>query len=100
MEPSFDPTVFTKNRRRLLRDKVGRTLFEEEAFEADSRGLMSDEHFSMDGTLIEAAASIKGFRIRNAKCCDYGVPQTSGEDVEVDSRYGSRGALVEPLVGV
>ena len=59
MEPSFDVTVFTKNRRKLLRHKVGRKLFEEVAHEADQRGLMSDEHFSVDGTLIEAAASIR-----------------------------------------
>ena len=65
MEPSFDATVFTKNRRRLLRHKVGRTLFEEVAYEADRHGLMSDEYFSVDGTLIEAAASIKSFRRRN-----------------------------------
>ena len=65
MEPSFDPTVFTKNRRRLLRHNAGRTLFEEVAYEADRRGLMSDERFSVDGTLIEAAASIKSFRRRN-----------------------------------
>ncbi len=65
VEPSFDPTVLTKNRRRLLRHKVGRTLFAEVTYEADRRGLMSDEHFSVDGTLIEAAASIKIFRRRN-----------------------------------
>ena len=65
LEPSFDATVFTKNRRRLLRHKVGRKLFEEVAYEADRRGLMSDEHFSVDGTLIEAAASIKSFRRRD-----------------------------------
>ena len=62
MEPSFDATVFTKNRRRLLRHRVGRKLFEEVAYEADRRGLMSDERFSVDGTLIEAAASIRSFR--------------------------------------
>ena len=62
MEPSFDATVFTKNRRRLLRHRVGRKLFDEVA---DRRGLMSDEHFSVDGTLIEAAASIKSFRRRD-----------------------------------
>ncbi len=62
MESVFDPTVFTKNRRRILRHKIGWTLFEEVAYEADRRGLMSDEHFSVDGTLIEAAASIKSFR--------------------------------------
>ena len=65
MEPSFDATVFTKNRRRLLRHRVGRKLFEEVADEADRRGLMSDEHFSVDDTLIEAAASIKSFRRRD-----------------------------------
>ena len=48
-----------------MRHRVGRKLFEEVAYEADGRGLMSDEHFSMDGTLIEAAASIKSFRRRN-----------------------------------
>ena len=65
MEPSFDATVFTKNRRRLLRHKVGRKLFEVVAYEADHRGLMSDEHFSVDGTLIEVATSIKSFRRRD-----------------------------------
>ena len=65
LEPSFDATMFTKNRRRLLRNRVGRKLFEEVVYEADRRGLMSDEHFSVDGTLIEAAASIKSFRRRD-----------------------------------
>ena len=32
---------------------------------------MSDEHFSVDGTLIKVVASIKSFRRRTAKCCDY-----------------------------
>ena len=65
MEPSFDATAFTKNRRRLLRHKVGRKLLAEVAYEADRWGLMSDERFSVDGTLIEAAASIKSFRRRD-----------------------------------
>ena len=43
---------------------MGRKLFEEVAYEADRRGLMSDEHFSVDGPLIEAAASIRSFRRR------------------------------------
>ena len=57
--------MFPRNRGRLLRHRVKRKLFEEEAYEADRRGLMSDEHFSVDGTLIEAAASIKSFRRRD-----------------------------------
>ena len=54
MEPSFDATASTKNKRGLLRHKVGRNLFEEVAYEADRHGLMSDERFSVDGTLTEA----------------------------------------------
>ena len=64
MERSFDPTVFTKNRNRLLEHKTGQALFDEVVWEADRRGLLSDEHFSVDGTLIEAVASIKSFRRR------------------------------------
>ena len=64
MERSFDPTVFTKNRKRLLEHRTGQGLFDEVVWEADRRGLLSDEHFSVDGTLIEAVASIKSFRRR------------------------------------
>ena len=64
MERSFDPTVFTKNRKRLLEHKTGQARFDEVVWEADRRGLLSDEHFSVDGTLIEAVASIKSFRRR------------------------------------
>ncbi len=64
MEPSFDPTVFTKNRQRMSEHKIGQALFDEVVWEADRQGLLSDEHFSVDGTLIEAAASIKSFRRR------------------------------------
>ena len=65
MERSFDPTVFTKNRRRLLEHRTGQALFDEVVLKADRRGLLSDERFSVDGTLIEAAASIKSFRRRD-----------------------------------
>ena len=65
MERSFDPTVFTKNRERVLRHQVGRRLFDEVVAEASGRGLLSDEHFTVDGTLIEAAASMKSFKRRD-----------------------------------
>ena len=65
MEPSFDPTVFTKNRRRLLEHNVGQSLFDQVVMEADRRSLLSDEHFTVDGTLIEAAASLKSFKRRD-----------------------------------
>ena len=65
MERSFDPTVFTKNRKRLLEHRVGQELFDEVVWEADRQGFLSDEHFRVDGTLIEAVASIKSFRRRD-----------------------------------
>ena len=74
MERSFDPTVFTKNRERLLRHRVGQQLFDEVVREADQRGLLSDEHFTVDGTLIEAAASLKSFKPR-----DGDPPPTDGD---------------------
>jgi transposase len=54
------PTVFTKNRDRLLNQDVAQTFFGEVKQEA--AGLMSDEHFTVDGTLIEAWASHKSFQ--------------------------------------
>jgi IS5 family transposase len=74
MEPSFDPTVFTKNRERLLRHRVGQQLFDEVVADAHERGLLSDEHFTVDGTLIEAAASLKSFKPR-----DGGPPPDDGD---------------------
>jgi IS5 family transposase len=74
MEPNFDPTVFTKNRERLLRHRVGQQLFDEVVAEAHERGLLSDEHFTVDGTLIEAAASLKSFKPR-----DGGNPPDDGD---------------------
>ena len=65
MERSFDPSVFTKDSRRLLERKVGQALFDEVVLEAERQGLLSDDLFSVDGTLIEAQASIKSFRRRD-----------------------------------
>ena len=65
IEPSFDPTVFTKNRRRLLDHEVGRALFAAVVRAAGERALLSDEHFTVDGSLIEAAASLKSFKPRD-----------------------------------
>ena len=55
-------TVFTKNRERLLAGEVAKTLFAEVLAQARSRDLLSTEHFSVDGTLIEAWASHKSFK--------------------------------------
>jgi transposase len=62
IEPSFDATTFTKNRQRLLQHEVAQRFLDEVGFQADGLGLLSDEHVTVDGTLIEAAASLKSFR--------------------------------------
>src|SRR5262249_15940747 len=61
-EESFDATVFSKNRERLMTHEVGRLFFEAVVGQARGAGLMSDDHFTVDGTLIEAWASLKSFR--------------------------------------
>jgi transposase len=62
VEPSFDHSTFSKNRQRLLRARVSQRFFDEVVLQADRLHLLSDEHFTVDGTLIEAAASLKSFR--------------------------------------
>jgi transposase len=61
-EPAFDPTTFGKNRDRLLEHDVAGHFFRAVVEQARAAGLMSSEHFSVDGTLIEAWASLKSFR--------------------------------------
>jgi len=87
IEPSFDATTFTKNRERLLKHRVGQQLFDEVVMEADKRGLLSDEHFSVDGTLIEAAASLKSFKPKNgAPPPDDGDPGNPSVDFHGEKR--------------
>ena len=74
-ERSFDATVFTKNRQRLMDHNVGRSLFDEVVWTADGEGLLSDKHFSVDRTLIEAAASLKSFQPQ-----DEPSPPTTDDD--------------------
>src|SRR5215471_5956804 len=62
VEPNFDRSTFSKNRERLLQHQVGQQFFDAVVRQADNRHLLSDEHFTVDGTLIEAAASLKSFR--------------------------------------
>lgn len=61
-EPVWDVTVFTKNRNRLLEGDVAREFLTEVVQQAQDRKLTSDEHFTVDGTLIEAWASLKSFQ--------------------------------------
>jgi transposase len=62
----WDPTVFTKNRERLLAGDVAQAFFVRVLAQARQLGLLSDEHFTVDGTLIEAWASLKSFKRSDA----------------------------------
>jgi len=66
-EPVWDVTVFTKNRDRLLDGDVAREFLCEVVRQAQEKGLTSDEHFTVDGTLIEASASLKSFQRKDQK---------------------------------
>jgi len=78
LEASFDPTVFTKNRRRLLKHDVAQQFFDEVVHQAAQLDLLSDDHFSVDGTLIEAAASLKSFRAKDKLPSDELPPDDPG----------------------
>lgn len=64
-EDSWDATTFSKNRERLMEHEVAPAFFGAVIEQARARRLMSAEHFSVDGTLIEAWASLKSFRRRD-----------------------------------
>jgi transposase len=65
-EPIWVPTVFTKNRDRLLEGDIATAFFEAVLAHAKTADLLSDEHFTVDGTLLEAWAGLKSFRRKDA----------------------------------
>jgi transposase len=64
-DPVWDATTFTKNRDRLLDGDIAEAFFQEVLAEARTARLLSDDHFTVDGTLLEAWASQKSFRRRD-----------------------------------
>src|SRR5881275_3607656 len=61
----WDVTVFTKNRDRLLEGEIAKVFFDQVLAQAAQQGLLSDEHFTVDGTLIEAWANRRSFHPKN-----------------------------------
>jgi transposase len=78
--PVWDVTVFTKNRDRLLRGEVAGKFFQAVLADPEVAPLLSSEHFSVDGTLIEAWASMKSFRPKDGS----GAPPGPGRNGERD----------------
>ena len=66
-EEVWDATTFTKNRDRLLEAEVAEEFLAQVVERARSQGLTSDEHFTVDGTLLEAWAGAKSFQRKNRK---------------------------------
>jgi transposase len=84
--PAFDASTFSKNRERLLKHDVARQFFEAVLAEARRRELLSDEHFTTDGTLLEAWASMKSVQPRDGG----DPPVRGGRDWDVDYRGEQR----------
>jgi transposase len=76
----WNHSVFSKNRERFLRSDLAAAFFGRIKEQAAAAGLLSDEHFTVDGTLIEAWASLKSFRPKDTPPTAGG----SGRNPEVD----------------
>jgi hypothetical protein len=75
-DPVWDATAFSKNRERLLDADVAQAFFQSVIDQAKKRGLLSDEHFTVDGTQIAAWAGQKSFKRKDGSP---GAPSSSGE---------------------
>lgn len=82
-DPVFDHSTFSKNRDRLLEHDIASRFFEAVRSEARRRHLLSSEHFTVDGTLLEAWASLKSVQPRDD---DDGGGPPSGKNPDVDFR--------------
>lgn len=77
-ESPFNASVFAKNKERLLKKDVAGKFFDQVRKEAQRAHLMSSEHFTVDGTLIEAWASLKSFRRKDGSDRDRQPPDDPG----------------------
>src|SRR5438874_3904237 len=66
-EEVWDATTFTKNRDRLLNADIAKQFLAQVVEQARAQGLTSNEHFTVDGTLLEAWASLKSFQPKQGK---------------------------------
>ena len=78
----WNHSVFSKNRDRLFENEVIESFFTEVMRQADRQGLLSKEHFSVDGTLIQAWASQKSFRPKDGS--DDQTPNGGGRNAQAD----------------
>lgn len=88
-EPVWNHSTFSANRDRLLNEDMARTFFNKVLMLAEWHELVSDEHFSVDGTLIEAWASMKSF-VKKQDDPDSTPPQGGGRNPSVDFKGEKR----------
>jgi transposase len=86
-DPVWDATVYSKNRERLLSSDVAGAFFRQVVAQARKLDLLSDEHFTVDGTLIEAWASQKSFKPKAGGAAE---PPAEGSNPEVNFRGEKR----------
>ncbi len=89
VEPAPDHSTFSRNRERLLEHDVAGEFFRAVVEQARSEKLMSDEHFTVDGTLIEAMASLKSFRPKDDKDDGKGPPNDGNRWVDFHGKKRS-----------
>jgi transposase len=87
-DPVWVPTVFSKNRDRLLAGDIAQLFFEKVLRQAREKHLLSSEHFTVDGTLIEAWASQKSFQRKDGPKGK--PPEGSGSNPSVNFRGEKR----------
>ena len=99
----WDVTVFTKNRERLLAGEVAARLLSSVVEQARGRGLLSEEHFTVDGTLIQAWANRRSFRPNDpppARSSEGGNPRlrdTHESSSDPEARLFKRSRWVQAL---
>lgn len=86
-EAVWDHSTFSKNRDRLLNEKISRAFFDKVLLLATWRDLVSSEHFTVDGTLIQAWASLKSFQPKDGSGKP---PEDGGRNPTVDFKGEKR----------
>ena len=66
-DPIWSPTTFSKNRDRLLQSDIAAAVLDAVVAQARTADLLSDEHFTVDGTLLEAWAGLKSFGTKDER---------------------------------
>ena len=87
---AFDATTFTKNRQRLLDHEIADRFFAAVVAQAKLRRYMSSDHFSVDGTLLQAWASNKSFKPNDRSGDDGDGNGFKGRNAEVDFKGQKR----------